>query len=90
MSKALVLLREVTADLEFADKVRTALNGVRMIRETDEETIARMIKLARKVICPACHGYGSTLSNQLCGGCKGTGERPAHCETSQGCVKGCP
>ena len=77
MSSALANLKETLAHLEFSLKVRSALTSVRLIHESDEETFARVMKLARSCICGNCRGYGSRpVSGGFCAACNGTGEKP--------------
>jgi RecJ-like exonuclease len=76
MSDAYANLKETIAHLEFSMKVRSALTSVRLIHESDEETFARVMRLARSGICRDCRGYGSIpVTGRYCGACEGTGER---------------
>ena len=77
MSTALAHIKETIAHLEFSLKVRSALTSVRLIHESDEETFARVMRLARNGICNDCSGYGSMpVTGRFCTACDGTGERP--------------
>jgi rubrerythrin len=76
MTDSLAVLRNAVEQYEFALKVRRALNSVRLIDESDEQTFARVMRLAQKVICPDCRGYGHTPgSSKTCPTCNYTGER---------------
>lgn len=77
MTDSLAVLKDAVAQYEFSLKVRRALTGVRLIDESDEETFARVMRLAQKVICPDCRGYGRRpMSDEICPTCQLTGERP--------------
>lgn len=66
-------LRSVVSDVEFAQTVRNNLNSVRLIHESDEETLSRMMTLAGKLICRSCRGYGRGMGGGPCGTCSGRG-----------------
>lgn len=74
MSSTLDTIRNVVNEMEFAASVRNVLTGVRLIHETDKQTLDRIISLARKVICPACQGYGHTIVQHVCRACDGRGD----------------
>lgn len=82
MSDVLANLKEVVSHLEFSLKVRTALTSVRLIDESDGETFERVMRLARKMICPECRGYRRQMvTGNVCADCGGTGERQPPCES---------
>lgn len=69
-------LKSTVAHVEFSLRVRSALTGVRLIDETDDETFDRMMRLAKKVICTECRGYRRLMiSGRTCPNCDGSGER---------------
>ena len=69
-------IKSVIAIAEFGQYVSRELSGVRLIHESDKDTLERMIKLALKVICPKCGGYGTPMVvDGPCKECHGTGER---------------
>lgn len=61
------LLRE----LRFAQKVRNALTGVRLVHESDEQTFERILALGASLVCSRCRGYGKTASGCECPECHG-------------------
>jgi ribosomal protein L40E len=64
--------------IELAEKARRIsqkLTRSRFVHETDEQTLDRIIHLARKIICDSCGGKG-TFAGSSCRKCAGTGERP--------------
>jgi len=73
MSNPLDSLKQVVHELEFASKLRIALTSVRLIHESDQETFDRILRIALKVICKNCRGYGHTMFSDTCADCKGTG-----------------
>lgn len=75
MNDTLSVLKDAVAEYEFSRKVRRALTSVRLIDESDDETFARVMCLAKKVICPGCRGYGRTMgTDRTCEDCQGSGE----------------
>lgn len=60
-------------ELRFAAYVRNKLDGIRMVHEHERQTFERILRLALERICPACRGYGKTLSGCHCDTCNGKG-----------------
>lgn len=66
-------LRSLISEVEFAQSVRRKLTGVRLISESDMETFERVMKLACKMICWDCRGYGHGIGGSSCDKCGGNG-----------------
>jgi RecJ-like exonuclease len=66
--------RAVLALAEFGRLTSGRLGGVRHAHESDEQTLERVLELARKVTCPRCNGRGRSMGRP-CRECHGTGER---------------
>lgn len=66
-------LKALVTDLEFLQKTRSELCKFRLIHETDAQTLDRVLKLARSVICQSCGGYGRSMFHVKCEACDGTG-----------------
>jgi hypothetical protein len=67
-------LKTVLQLAEMARRMDGELTSVRLVHETTEQTLKRVIKLAAAVLCTACRGSGGTFSdNPLCLQCEGTG-----------------
>ena len=74
--KEIQYLKCVVKTAEFGEWTSNKLASVRFARESDEETLKRVIKQALKTICPDCRGHKHSLFyNTECRGCYGTGER---------------
>lgn len=63
----------LAAELRFAEYIRNKLTGVRLVHEHERVTFERILRLAAERICPACRGYGKTLSGCHCDTCNGKG-----------------
>lgn len=73
---ALSFFKGTAAQLEQYSKFCSMLTRVRHIHETDEQTLERMIRLAMKITCGYCRGYGHGVVSSVCHECHGLGEVP--------------
>lgn len=75
MNDAIKTVQNLLCELEFAAHARKAILGVRLLHETDKQTLDRIVLLAHKSICRACNGYGYNSSGDTCGACDGAGSK---------------
>lgn len=72
----IAVLKGVLHWAELGKKLSGKLSGARLIHESDEQTLDRLIRQAHKTVCGQCRGYGvGTFSDRPCRECHGTGER---------------
>jgi len=69
------ILQQVLHLAKFGEWTSGKLGGIRFAHESDEETLKRVIKQARKTICPDCRGHKTSFVGGDCRHCHGTGER---------------
>jgi RecJ-like exonuclease len=67
-------LKDLITDVELARMIRARLDGVRFTHETVQQTFDRVMRLAARVICQECRGYGHSTSGTTCRACNGKGE----------------
>lgn len=66
-------IKRIACELEFAQKVRSRLNGVRFTHETDEETFQRVMETYVETICHHCRGSGwNPFTTGACRYCRGS------------------
>lgn len=65
-------LEVVLIEAHFGRSVRDKLAGVRFIHESDEETLDRVLQIARNAQCPACRGRAIGIAG-ICPICNSTG-----------------
>lgn len=71
-SKTSDLLREILSSVEFAETACAMLSTVRHAEEGDLVTLARIIGMARKIICSGCDGR-CVWGGSKCSDCDGLG-----------------
>ena len=68
--------RSLLNHAEFAKDVSVKLTPFRRNSETDEQTLDRILNVAKKHLCPECGGLGYNSIGRTCVSCYGVGEKP--------------
>ena len=74
MADPIKAFRSVLETAEFGRWVSGRLCGLRLIHESDRETLERVMVQARKTLCRYCKGVKSRADFVPCSTCNGTGE----------------
>jgi hypothetical protein len=72
----MAIFKSVLRLAELGEWTSAKLSGIRFARESDEETLERVLVQARKTICGYCNGSGRSTLDGACRQCHGTGEKP--------------